>query len=42
MKHRKDRIDKLCQLIDAEEEELIELTRKLICIPTVNPPRRKL
>ena len=38
MKHRKDRIDKLCQLIDAEEEELIELTRKLICIPTVNPP----
>ena len=37
MKHRKDRIDKLCQLIDAEEEELIELTRKLICIPTVNP-----
>ena len=34
----KNRIDHLCRLIDGAEQELVDLTRQLICIPTVNPP----
>ena len=38
MTHTDDQIDQLCQRIEEAEQDLVELTRQLISIPTVNPP----
>ncbi len=40
MIHKEVQIDRLCAAIDNAEADLVELTQKLINIPTINPPAK--